>query len=159
MRAKQVMGTLRTSANKSTSQNKRFVVENECGRGEMVGLRQQARGEDSQCVAELEESLKKLKEEILPWSVEEQEQRRQEDQEQRRKEERERAAMRNAATGVKMTAATTTVVTSATTDAGNKNTDETRKGKGKRQRRIRRTQRKGRQGRQRISAESGDVEG
>ena len=60
----------------------------------IVGLRKQARGEDLQRVAELEESLKRLEEEMLPWSVEEQEQRRQEEQrrqgeqeEQRRQEE------------------------------------------------------------------------
>ena len=35
------------------------------------------------------EGLKKLEEEMLPWSVEEQEQRRQEEQEQRRHEEQE----------------------------------------------------------------------
>ena len=43
----------------------------------IVGLRKQARGEELQRVAELEEGLKKLEEEMLPWSVEEQEQRRQ----------------------------------------------------------------------------------
>ena len=93
-----------------------------------VGLRKQARGEDLQHVAELEESLKRSEEEMLPWSVEEQEQRRQgeqeeqrrqeeqeqrrqgeleeqwrqEEQEQRRQEERERAAMRNVATSARM---------------------------------------------------------
>ena len=53
----------------------------------IIGLRKQARGEELQRVAELEEGLKKLEEEMLPWSVEEQEQRRQE--EQRRQGERE----------------------------------------------------------------------
>ena len=112
----------------------------------IVGLRKQARGEDLQRVAELEESLKRSEEEMLPWSVEEQEQRRQEEQrrqgeqeeqwrqeeqEQRRQEEREHAAMRNVATSVRMAAKMTTV-TSATAGARDKSTDETsRKGKGK----------------------------
>ena len=91
----------------------------------IVGLRKQARGENLQRVAELEESLKKLEEEMLPWSVEEQEQRWQEKQrrqdeqrrqgeqeEQRRQEEQEHETMRMVAE--------TTAVTSATTEAGDK---------------------------------------
>ena len=93
----------------------------------IVGLRKQARGEDLQRVAELEESLKKL-EDMLTWSVEEREQRRQEGQ--RRQGEREHAAMRNVETSARM-AAKMTAVTSATAGAGDKGTDETsRKGKG-----------------------------
>ena len=135
---RQVMETLRTLADKSTGEDKRCVVEKvEEVRKAIVGLRKQARGEDLQRVAELEESLKRLEEEMLPWSVEEQEQRRQEEQrrqgeqEQRRQEEREHAAMRNVATSARM-AAKTTAVTSATAEAGDESTDETsRKGKGK----------------------------
>ena len=118
---RQVMETLRTSADKSTDEDKRCLVE------AIVGLRKQARGEDLQSVADLEEGLKKLEEEMQPWSVEEQEQRRQ--KEQRRQEEQEHAAMRNAATSAR-TAAKTTAVTSATPGARDKNTDDTRKGKG-----------------------------
>ena len=92
---RQVMETLRTLADKSTGEDKRCVVEKvEEVRKAIVGLRKQAKGEDLQRVAELEESLKKLEEEMLPWSVEEQEQRRQEEErrqgeqeEQRRQEE------------------------------------------------------------------------
>ena len=140
------MGTLRTLADKSTGEDKRCVVEKvEEVRKAIVGLRKQARGEDLQRVAELEESLKRLEEEMLPCSVEEQEQRRQgeqrrqeeqeqrrqEEQEQRRQEEREHAAMRNVATSARM-AAKRTAVTSATAEAGDESTDETRrKGKGK----------------------------
>ena len=155
---RQVMETLRTLADKSTGEHKRCVVEKvEEVRKAIVGLRKQARGEDLQRVAELEESLKRLEEEMLPWSVEEQEQRRQgeqeeqrrqeeqeqrrqgeleeqwrqEEQEQRRQEERERAAMRNVATSARIASKMTTV-TSATAGARDKSTDETsRKGKGK----------------------------
>ena len=52
---RQVMETLRTLADKSTGEDKRCVVEEV--RKAIVGLRKQARGEDLQCVAELEESL------------------------------------------------------------------------------------------------------
>ena len=146
---RQVMETLRTLADKSTGEDKRCVVEKvEEGRKAIVGLRKQARGEDLQRVAELEESLKRLEEEMLPWSVEEQEQRRQEEQrrqgeqeeqrrqeeqEQRRQEEREHATMRNVAMSARMAAKTkTTAVTSATAEAGDESTDEAgRKGKGK----------------------------
>ena len=83
------MDTLRTLADKSTGEDKRCLVEKvEEVRKAIVGLRKQATGEDLQRVAELEESLKKLEEEMPPWSVEEeQEQRRQE--EQRRQGEQE----------------------------------------------------------------------
>ena len=99
---RQVMETLKTLADNSTSEDKRRVVENvEELRKAKIGLRKQARGEELQRVAELEESLKKLEEEMLLWSVEEQEQRRQEEQrrqgeqeEQWRQEEQEHAAMR-----------------------------------------------------------------
>ena len=134
------METLRTLAGKSTGEDKRCLVEKvEEVRKAIVGLGKQARGEELQRVAESEENLKKLEEEMLTWSVEEQEQRRQEEQEeqrrqeeqeQRRHEEQEHAAMRNAATGERM-AAKTTAVTSVTTGTRDKNTDETRKGKGK----------------------------
>ena len=98
----QVMETLKTLADNSTGEDKRCVVEKvEELRKAIIGLRKQARGEELQRVAELEESLKKLEEEMLLWSVEEQEQRRQEEQrwqgeqeEQRRQEEQEHAAMR-----------------------------------------------------------------
>ena len=87
---RQVMETLRTLADKSTGEDKRCLVEKvEEVRKAIVGLRKQARGEELQRVAELEGGLKKLEEEMLPWSVEEQEQRRQEEQEQRRQEEQE----------------------------------------------------------------------
>ena len=77
----QVMETLRTLADNSPGEDKRCVVEKvEELRKAIVGLRKQARGEELQRVAELEESLKKLEEDMLPWSVEEQEQRRQEEQ-------------------------------------------------------------------------------
>ena len=67
------METLRTLADKSTGEDKRCVVEKvEEVRKAIVGLRKQARGEDLQRVADLEESLKRLEEEMLPWSVEEQ---------------------------------------------------------------------------------------
>ena len=99
---RQVMENLKTLADNSTGEDKRRVVENvEELRKAIIGLRKQARGEELQRVAELEESLKKLEEEMLLWSVEEQEQRRQEEQtrqgeqeEQRRQEEQEHAAMR-----------------------------------------------------------------
>ena len=99
---RQVMETLRTLADNSTGEDKRCVVEKvEELRKAIIGLRKQVRGEELQRVAELEESLKKLEEEMLLWSVEEQEQRRQEEQrrqgeqeEQRRQEEQEHAAMR-----------------------------------------------------------------
>ena len=119
---RQVMETLRTLADKSTGEDKRFVAEKvEEVVKAIVGLRKQARGEDLQRVAELEESLKRLEEEMLPWSVEEQEQRRQEEQKQRRQEEREHAAMRNVAMSARM-AAKTTAVTSATAEAGDEST-------------------------------------
>ena len=52
------METLRTLVDKSTGEDKRCVVEKvEEVRKAIVGLRKQARGEDLQCVAELEESL------------------------------------------------------------------------------------------------------
>ena len=94
---RQVMETLRTLADKSTGEDKRCVVEKvEEVKKAIVGLRKQARGEDLQRVAELEESLKRLEEEMLPWSAEEQEQRRQEErrrqgeqEEQRRQREQE----------------------------------------------------------------------
>ena len=83
---RQVMETLRTLADKSTGEDKRCLVEKvEEVRKAIDGIRKRARGEESQRVAELEEGLKKLEEEMLPWSVEEQEQRRQE--EHRRQEE------------------------------------------------------------------------
>ena len=93
---RQVMETLKTLADNSTGEDKRCVVEKvEEARKAIIGLRKQTKGEDLQRVAELEESLKKL-EEMLPWSVEEQEQRRQKEQqrqgeqeEQRRQEEQE----------------------------------------------------------------------
>ena len=99
---RQVMETLRTLAANPTGEDKRCVVDKvEELRKAIVGLRKQARGEELQRVGELEESLKKLEEEMLLWSVEEQEQRRQEEQrrqgeqeEQRRQEEQEHAAMR-----------------------------------------------------------------
>ena len=99
---RQVMETLRTLADNSTGEDKRCVVEKvEELRKAIIGLRKQARGEELQRVAELEESLKKLEEEMLLWRVEEQEQRRQEEQrrqgeqeEQRRQEEQEHAAIR-----------------------------------------------------------------
>ena len=73
---RQVMETLRTLADNSTGEDKRRVVENvEELRKATIGLRKQARGEELQRVAELEESLKKLEEEMLLWRVEEQEQR------------------------------------------------------------------------------------
>ena len=79
---RQVMETLRTLADNSTGEDKRRVAENvEDLRKAIIGLRKQARGEELQRVAELEESLKKLEEEMILWSVEEQEQRRQEEQE------------------------------------------------------------------------------
>ena len=79
---RQVMETLRTLADNSTGEDKRRVAENvEDLRKAIIGLRKQARGEELQRVAELEESLKKLEEEMIMWSVEEQEQRRQEEQE------------------------------------------------------------------------------
>ena len=60
---RQVMETLRTLAGNSTAEEKRCLVENvEELRKAIVGLRKQARGEELQRVAELEESLKKLKE-------------------------------------------------------------------------------------------------
>ena len=91
---------MRTLADKSTGEDKRFVVEKvEELRKATVGLRKQARGEDFQRVAELEESLKKLEEEMLPWSIEEQD----------RQEEREHAAMRNVATSARMAAKMTAV--------------------------------------------------
>ena len=75
---RQVMENLKTLADNSTGEDKRRVVENvEELRKAIIGLRKQARGEELQRVAELEESLKKLEEEMLLWSVEEQEQRRQ----------------------------------------------------------------------------------
>ena len=96
---RQVMETLTTLADKSTGEDKRCVVDKvEEVRKAIVGLRKQARGEDLQRVAELEESLKRLEEEMLTWTVEEQEQRRQEEQrrqgeqeEQRRQKKRARA--------------------------------------------------------------------
>ena len=70
---RQVMETLRTLADKSTGEDKRCVVEKvEEVRKAIIGLRKQARGEELQRVAELEEGLKKLEEEMLPWSVDEQ---------------------------------------------------------------------------------------
>ena len=86
-------------------------------------VEERVKGEDVRRVAELEEGLKKLEEEMRPWSVEE--------QEQRRQEEQEHAAMSNAATSAKTTAATTTAVTSATTEAGNTNTTRPEKAKEK----------------------------
>ena len=96
------METLKTLVDNSTGDDKRRVVENvEELRKTIIGLRKRARGEELQRVAELEESLKRLEEEMLLWSVEEQEQRRQEEQrrqgeqeEQRRQEEQELAVMR-----------------------------------------------------------------
>ena len=65
---RQVMETLRTLAGNSTAEQKRCLVENvEELRKAIVGLRKQARGEELQRVAELEESLKKLAEEMLLW--------------------------------------------------------------------------------------------
>ena len=70
---RQVMENLKTLADNSTGEDKRRVVENvEELRKAIIGLRKQARGEELQRVAELEESLKKLEEEMLLWSVEEQ---------------------------------------------------------------------------------------
>ena len=58
---RQVMETLRTLADKSTGEGKRCSVEKvEEVRKAIVGLRKQARGEELQRVAELEEGLKKL---------------------------------------------------------------------------------------------------
>ena len=63
---RQVMETLRALADNSTGEDKRCVVEKvEEVRKAIVGLRKQAKGEDLQRVAELEESLKKLEEEML----------------------------------------------------------------------------------------------
>ena len=63
---RQVMETLRTLAGNSTGEDKRCLVENvEEVRKAIVGLRKQARGEELQRVAELEEGLKKLEEEML----------------------------------------------------------------------------------------------
>ena len=85
---RQVMETFGTLADKSTGEDKRCAVEKvEEVTKAIVGLRKQARGEELQRVAELEEGLKKLEEEMLPWSVEEQEQRRQGEEEQRRQGE------------------------------------------------------------------------
>ena len=60
------METLRTLADNSTGEDKRRVAENvEELRKAIIGLRKQARGEELQRVAELEESLKKLEEEMI----------------------------------------------------------------------------------------------
>ena len=93
---RQVLENLKTLADNSTGEDKRRVAENvEELRKAIIGLRKQARGDELQRVAELEESLKKLEEEMLLWSFEEQEQRRQEEQTwQGEQEEQEHAAMR-----------------------------------------------------------------
>ena len=93
---RQVLENLKTVADNSTGEDKRRVVENvEELRKAIIGLRKQARGEELQRVAELEESLKKLEEEMLLWSFEEQEQRWQEEQTWHgEQEEQEHAAMR-----------------------------------------------------------------
>ena len=61
---RQVLENLKTVADNSTGEDKRRVVENvEELRKAIIGLRKQARGEELQRVAELEESLRKLEEE------------------------------------------------------------------------------------------------
>ena len=54
---RQVIETLRTLADKATGEDKRCVVEKEEVRKAIIGLRKQARGEELQRVAELEEGL------------------------------------------------------------------------------------------------------
>ena len=67
------MGTLRTLADKSTDEDKRCLTEKvEEVRKAIDGIRKQARGEELQRVAELEEILKKLEEEMRPRSIDEQ---------------------------------------------------------------------------------------
>ena len=92
---RQVLENLKTVADNSTGEDKRRVVENvEELRKAIIGLRKQARGEELQRVAELEESLRKLEEEMILWSFEEQEQRWQEEQTwYGEQEEQEHAAM------------------------------------------------------------------
>ena len=70
---RQVTETLRTLADKSTGEDKRFLPEKvEEVRKAIDGIRKQARGEELQRVAELEEGLKKLEEEMRPRSIDEQ---------------------------------------------------------------------------------------
>ena len=70
---RQVMETLRTLADISTGENKRCLPEKvEEVRKAIDGIRKQARGEELQRVAELEEGLKKFEEEMRPRSIDEQ---------------------------------------------------------------------------------------
>ena len=68
-----VMETMRTFADKSTGEDKRCLAEKaEEVRKAIDGIRKQARGEELQRVAELEEGLKKLEVEMRPRSIDEQ---------------------------------------------------------------------------------------